>query len=83
MIGYPPSIHPVQDKNGQITVPWKAFMDQVFYICQGISSSGPSNQRPTKLLYVGRSFFDTDLGKPIWIRQVSPVIWVTSDGNPI
>jgi hypothetical protein len=37
--------------------------------------AGTTAQRPTTNLYVGRPYYDTDLGKPINVHQVSPTIW--------
>lgn len=31
--------------------------------------------------YVGQSFFDTTLGRPIWLKSLSPAMWVTADGT--
>ena len=38
--------------------------------------------RPTvPILY--QSFFDTNLGQPIWCTQLSPAIWVNSAGAAV
>lgn len=42
--------------------------------------AGPTAQRPTKGLWVGKSYFDTTLNKPVWLKTVSPVAWVDATG---
>jgi len=32
--------------------------------------------------YVGQSFFDTTLGYMMWVKQISPPIWVNASGFP-
>jgi hypothetical protein len=45
--------------------------------------SGPTVNRPTSNLYVGVQYFDTTLGKPIYCKQLSPIIWVDSTGTNV
>lgn len=39
---------------------------QVFRICAAVGEFGPTAQRPTEGLWVGRPYFDTTLGEPVW-----------------
>jgi hypothetical protein len=39
--------------------------------------------RPTTNLYIGRRYFDTSLGKPIWLKQTSPAVWVDATGATV
>ena len=41
--------------------------------------SGPTTNRPVENLYVGLQYFDTTLGKPIWVRYASGT-WVDASG---
>jgi hypothetical protein len=44
--------------------------------------SGTTAQRPTRNLTVGLQYFDTDLGKPIWCKDVAGV-WIDSAGTNV
>ena len=44
------------------------------------STFGTSAQRPTANLFVGKMYFDTTLGQPIWCSSISPIVWVNSAG---
>jgi hypothetical protein len=48
----------------------------------GTDANSTSN-RPISGLYIGRSYFDTTLGKPIWLKQIAPPIWVDSTGTTV
>jgi len=41
--------------------------------------SGPTISRPIPS-YVGQPYFDTSYGFPVWVKQISPAIWVTASG---
>jgi hypothetical protein len=46
--------------------------------------TGSTAIRPTVNLYVGLSYFDTTLGYPVFVKQVSPsIIWVNGSGTPV
>jgi hypothetical protein len=61
--------HPTTDPNTQGTV--------VTTI-----KSGTTANRPTTV-YVGMPYFDTTLGKMIWVKQVSPTVWVDGTGATV
>lgn len=61
---------------------WRNFFVALFNICNGISMSGTTAQRPTRPLWVGYRYFDTTLGYPIWVQSLSPVVWVDATGAP-
>lgn len=48
------------------SVPWGNWFTQAASILQGITESGTTANRPTKGLYVGRRYYDTTLGYPVW-----------------
>lgn len=78
MIGTPPVNEPIQ---GLMTKAWAEWCTSVFYICFDQQASGTTAQRPTKCLYVGKYYFDTTIGKPIWLKTVATNSWVKADGT--
>jgi hypothetical protein len=61
---------------------WSGWFSTLQKIVQATSSSGTTAQRPTTSLYVGQFWFDTTLGLPVWVKTLSPVVWVTAAGVP-
>lgn len=53
------------------------WLQQVSYLLTGLSESGTTADRPTKGLWVGRPYFDTTLGQPIWYDGTG---WVDATG---
>ena len=60
--------------------PWSNWFAQVFRILFSVQDSGTTAQRPTKNLWAGRPYFDTDLGKPIWYKTTG---WVDATGASV
>lgn len=56
------------DKGGfaQWPAPWANWFTKAQAILFASSQSGTTALRPTTALYVGRPYFDTTLGYPIW-----------------
>lgn len=80
MISAPPVKTPVSDgKTNQQS--WINWFQNVFYIAFSQSQSGTTSQRPTSVLWVGRRYFDTTLGKPVYIKSLGPTIWVDGVGT--
>lgn len=76
-----PSDNPLNEAGDDFTQSWTAFFTKVRNVCVGRSQSGTTAQRPTKGLEIGLPFFDTTLGKPIWIKTVTPAVaWVDATG---
>ena len=50
---------------------------------EGLQTSGTTADRPTSGLWVGRMYFDTTLGKPVWVKSLSPVTWVDATGASV
>lgn len=49
-----------------------------------IGQSGTTAARPTKSLYVSLQYFDTTLGKPVFVKQVTPsIVWVDATGSVV
>lgn len=80
-IGKPPSRGTVDDFVDSIAVrvsrPWSVFFSRVFEICFAVAQSGTTTQRPTVGLFIGRPYFDTTLGQPIWWEGTE---WVDATG---
>jgi hypothetical protein len=75
----------MQDK---ITHPaWRAWLSQLAVVAQAVGSGGTTAQRPvgtpTVPLFLYQPFFDTTLGKPIWIKTLNPTVWVDATGTPV
>lgn len=83
LINSPPQ-SPVDELNqGMLTAisgGWRNFFNSVFNVLLGLTGSGLTAQRPTSLLWIGRPFFDTTLGIPIWVQSLSPTVWCDATG---
>jgi hypothetical protein len=62
---------------------WTSFFEQIFNILSAITQSGTTAQRPTKFLWIGRNYFDTTKGYPIYVKSVGPVVWVNGAGTVV
>lgn len=72
-----------QDEQGiliGVAPSWRNFFGAVFNICNALTQSGTTANRPTSMLWTGRMFFDTTLGKPIWYKTVG---WVDATGAAV
>jgi len=61
-----------------------AFFQPLFNVAFASQQSGTTANRPISTaqfpLWVGRIYFDTTLGKPIWVKSLSPTVWVDATG---
>lgn len=74
-----PELSPFPNQNkGSIKTEWQEFFSDVFFSIKALEQSGTTAQRPTVKLYVGRPYFDTTLGLPIWYKNPG---WVKADGT--
>ncbi len=75
-------INPVPATNVEAVIGngWQAFFQSVYTICFALTQSGTTANRPTKLLWVGRTYFDTSLGIPIWYKGPG---WVNASGGAV
>lgn len=74
---------PLVDDNGAANVPFSSWISRIHLIASSLQQSGTTAQRPTNTLWIGRMFFDTTLGIPIWVQSVGPVVWVDATGAPV
>lgn len=69
-----------QDGSGNLAPPkegWRNFFQQVYTVTAAVVSSGTTVKRPTKLLWIGRTYFDETLNIPIWYDGVD---WIDATG---
>jgi len=73
----------VDEPNGSdVSKGWKEFFSAAQQILFAVSQSGTTAQRPTQFLWVGRPYFDTTLGFPVWWTGPAVPDWVDSTGAP-
>ena len=63
--------------------PWAIWITNLWTLADSLGSHGTTAQRPLVGLFVGRCFFDTTLGKPVWLESVRPSVWVDATGTPV
>jgi hypothetical protein len=56
---------------------------QAFLILFAVQQSGTTANRPIARLWIGRTYFDTTLNLPIWVKTISPVVWQDAAGNTV
>ena len=59
---------------------WRNFFVAAYNILSAVTMSGTTANRPTKMLWTGRTYFDTTLGKPIWYKTAG---WVDATGAAV
>lgn len=67
------------------TTGWTTYFSSAYALLVALSSSGTTAQRPITFLFVGRTYFDSTLGKPIWVKSVavSVATWVDATGAAV
>ena len=70
---------PIEGGTAVWTSPWGNWLNRAFEILFAAEQSGVSGARPTRGLWVGRPYFDTTLGYPIWWNGTA---WVDATGSP-
>ena len=80
-----PSTTPVDEQDGKgkikgVNGGWRNFFNSVYTICNALTMSGTTANRPASGLWVGRTYFDTTIGKPIWFKSPG---WVDATGAPV
>ena len=79
----PPGMPGDQKANGQNEVrdQWLSWFTWATNGVNSLVDSGDTTGRPTKIIWVGRQYFDTDLGIPIWYSGGG--VWVDATGTPV
>lgn len=78
-----PDNDPVTDENRRAMPSWAKWFSSVHRLAQAVQSNGTTANRPTSFLWPGRFYFDTTLNQPIWIKTVSPVVWIDATGASV
>lgn len=78
---------PLVDDNGLLNPAWAAWFTQVDAVVKAGKTSGPTSERPTTQLWIGRPYFDKTLNIPIWVQSVpakpAPAVWCDATGTPV
>lgn len=46
-------------------------------------NAGTTAERPTRYLSPGSTYYDTTLGKPIWVNSINPIVWHDASGSVV
>lgn len=68
------------DPNVSASKPWLVWSSRVSQLLTWMQESGTTANRPTAGLYVGRRYFDTTLGYPVWYNGSA---WVNASGTGV
>lgn len=71
------------DGAGKATAPWQSWLSRVHSIVITGQQSGPTADRPTSQVWIGRQFFDTTLNKPVFVAAVKPIVWRDAAGTVV
>lgn len=73
--------------NGTLTRTWQAWFSSVYFWLRPIGASGTTTNRPVASgsipLYIGQTYFDTTLEKPIWLKSLNPTVWCDATGSTV
>jgi hypothetical protein len=61
--------------------PWVQWFARLGVAFGANVESGTTANRPTGGLWIGRRYFDTTLGKPVYVKSLGPVVWVDGAGT--
>ena len=78
-----PNALPMLSTNGTPAPAWAQWTSLVNQTVTAQRMSGSTANRPTKGLWIGRVYFDTDLGHPVWVQSVNPAVWVDATGGAV
>jgi hypothetical protein len=59
---------------------WMQWLSWVHRVVSSVTQSGTTSQRPDSLLWIGRSFYDVTLNKPVYVAAVRPTVWRDAAG---
>lgn len=75
---------PLFEEGGRFTAAWAGWLSQAQTVIADAANSGPTTTRPTKDMYIGKPYFDTTLGIPIWLKTPGAVpVWVNAAGGAV
>jgi len=71
------------DEFGGLTPAWAQWFTRTHANATSVQQSGTTANRPDRLLWIGRQFFDTTLGHPIWLQSINPTVWCDATGAAV
>ena len=75
----------IVDDKRRLTSVYQGFFSSIHDWLGTVGQSGPTTARPVSSsqnqIYIGQQYFDTTLGKPIWAKQLNPLVWVDGQGT--
>lgn len=71
---------PVVDGDGNVVPVWNQWFFRLQQIAASAQQSGPTADRPTAGLWIGRRFYDTTLNQPVYVSAVRPIVWRNAAG---
>lgn len=71
------------DDAGNWTPSWMQWLTRTHRAVLSVQQSGTTADRPDQLLWVGRTYYDTTLGKPIWLHAINPIVWHDATGAAV
>ena len=77
---------PVIDDQGRVTLDrlYQAWFNGIQQWLGPIGQTGTTAQRPTKNLWIGLPYYDTTLGYPVFVHQISPsIVWHNASGGVV
>jgi hypothetical protein len=75
-----PSNSAVVGDDKMATQPWALVFSRWHAIITSMAQSGTTADRPVAGLWIGRRYFDTTLGKPVYLKSIRPNVWVDGIG---
>lgn len=75
-----PDGSPITEGGEKAGYAWLQWFSQVNAVVNAAQQSGSTADRPARFLWLGRGYFDTTLGKPVYVRSVKPAVWVDGAG---
>lgn len=74
---------PPLDASGDFLPAWRQWLTRTHAAVAALQQSGITADRPDRFLWVGRTYFDTTIGKPIWLKSINPTVWVDGVGTAV
>lgn len=66
------------DRNRYLEREWRTLFSNLTLTVGAMTASGTTANRPTDFLWIGRMYFDTTLGQPVWYDGTG---WVDATGT--
>ena len=77
-----PAQTPMVTDDKKPTPQWEYVFTRWHSAVLSVQASGSTADRPTAALWIGYQYFDTTLGKPVWLKSARPNVWVDGVGTP-